>query len=90
MTGFRTRKAEGSVEDDRCCRAPVPVAAHCLQTGDANRAGGHINVRSYSGAVSWTAGVGDVRPVGSTSGVPSGQQGTISLTYCTTLSTSGT
>jgi VCBS repeat-containing protein len=59
-------------------------------TGDANRAGGHINVRSHSGAVSWTAGVGDVRPVGSTAGVPASQQGTISLTYCTTLSTSGT
>jgi len=58
-------------------------------TGSA-RAGGHINARSYSGAVSWQAGVGDVRPVGSSAGVPSGQQGTISLTYCTTVSTAGT
>jgi hypothetical protein len=59
-------------------------------TSDANRVGGHINVRSYSGALNWQIGVGDVRPVGSTAGVPAAQQGTISLTYCTTLSTSGT
>ena len=59
-------------------------------TTGSDRAGGHINVRSYSGAVSWQVGVGDVRPVGSASGVPSGQQGTISLTYCTTVSTAGT
>jgi len=59
-------------------------------TTDSNRAGGHINARSYSGALNWIAGVGDVRPVGSSAGVPAGQQGTISLTYCTSLSTSGT
>src|SRR5213075_1686647 len=59
-------------------------------TSDSNRAGGHINVRSYSGALNWQSGVGDVRPIGSTAGVPTAQQGTISLTYCTTLSTSGT
>ncbi|MEA2568913.1 MAG: hypothetical protein QOI24_914 [Acidobacteriota bacterium] len=59
-------------------------------TSGGHRAGGHINVRSYSGAVSWTGGVGDVRPVGSTAGVPAVQQGTIALTYCTTLTTSGT
>jgi Big-like domain-containing protein len=56
----------------------------------SDRAGGHIAVRSYSAAVNWTSGVGDVRPVGSSAGVPAAQQGTISLTYCTTLSTSGT
>jgi len=59
-------------------------------TSDANRAGGDIAVRSYSGALNWIAGVGDVRPAGSTAGVPAAQQGTISLTYCTALSTSGT
>ena len=59
-------------------------------TSDANRAGGHINVRSYSASLNWLSGVGDVRPVGSAAGVPTAQQGTISLTYCTTLSTSGT
>jgi hypothetical protein len=59
-------------------------------TTGSNRGGGHITARSYSGALNWIAGVGDVRPVGSTSGVPTAQQGTIALTYCTTLSTSGT
>ena len=59
-------------------------------TSGSNRAGGHINVRSYSGALSWVNGTGDVRPVGSTAGVPTAQQGTISLTYCTTLTTTGT
>ena len=59
-------------------------------SGGNTRAGGHINVRAYSGAVSWVGGVGDVRPVGSASGVPAAQQGTISLTYCTTLATAGT
>ncbi|HEX3110252.1 MAG TPA: cadherin-like domain-containing protein, partial [Thermoanaerobaculia bacterium] len=59
-------------------------------TSGSTRSGGNINVRSYSGALSWTAGIGDVRPVGSTAGVPAAQQGTITLTYCTTLSTSGT
>jgi hypothetical protein len=59
-------------------------------TSGSHRGGGHIAARSYSGALNWIAGVGDVRPVGSTAGVPVAQQGTISLTYCTTLSTSGT
>jgi VCBS repeat-containing protein len=53
-------------------------------------AGGHIQVRSYSGSLTWQNGVGDVRPVGSTSGVAAAQQGTITLTSCTTISTSGT
>jgi hypothetical protein len=59
-------------------------------TSGAMRAGGHIAVRSFSGALNWQSGTGDVRPVGSTAGVPAAQQGTIALTYCTTLSTSGT
>jgi VCBS repeat-containing protein len=58
--------------------------------GGGHREGGDIAVRSYSGAVNWQAGVGDVRPVGSSAGIPVALQGTISLTYCTTLSTSGT
>jgi len=57
---------------------------------DPFRQGGDIIVRSYSSSVTWQVGVGDVRPVGSTAGIPAGQQGTITLTYCTTLSTSGT
>jgi large repetitive protein len=58
-------------------------------TSDSSRAGGHINVRSYSGSVSWQNGTGDVRPTGSASGVPAAQQGTIDITYCTTVSTAG-
>ncbi|HEV7487903.1 MAG TPA: Ig-like domain-containing protein [Thermoanaerobaculia bacterium] len=57
---------------------------------DPFRRGGSINVRSYSSAVIWQVGVGDVRPVGSASGLPAAQQGTITLTYCTTISTTGT
>ncbi len=62
--------------------------------GDATRlkhdsAGGHITARSYSGNVIWTSGRGDVRPVGAgASNVAS--QGTIALTACGTVSTSGT
>ncbi|MCU1230398.1 MAG: outer rane adhesin like protein, partial [Acidobacteria bacterium] len=59
-------------------------------SSDPARAGGSINVRSYSGAISWQSGLGDVRPVGTSSGVPVSQQGTITLTYCTTVATSGT
>jgi hypothetical protein len=52
-------------------------------------AGGTIAVRSYSGNVSWALGMGDVRPVGSAaSGVAA--QGSIALTACGTVTTSGT
>jgi hypothetical protein len=52
-------------------------------------AGGHIAARSYAGNVSWALGMGDVRPVGAgASGVAS--QGTIALTACGTVVTSGT
>jgi large repetitive protein len=68
--------------------ATIKAAGDYAST-DSARAGGHVNVRSYSGSVSWQAGVGDVRPTGSASGVPAAQQGTISLTYCTSVSTSG-
>jgi len=55
----------------------------------ASAAGGHINVRSYSGNVSWVLGNGDVRPVGTGASGVSGQ-GTIALTACGTVTTSGT
>ena len=52
-------------------------------------AGGHIAARSSAGNVSWALGMGDVRPVGAgASGVAS--QGTIALTACGTVTTSGT
>jgi VCBS repeat-containing protein len=52
------------------------------------RAGGHIDIRSFQGAVSWTFGVGDVRPTGT--GVPVARRGTIEITACTTVDTTGT
>ena len=55
----------------------------------ASAAGGHINVRSYSGNLSWVLGNGDVRPVGTGASGVSGQ-GTIALTACGTVTTSGT
>ncbi len=54
------------------------------------RSGGDITVRSHSGNVVWTNGNGDVRPIGSTSGLPPSQQGTITLTACGTVNTMGT
>jgi VCBS repeat-containing protein len=55
--------------------------------GGSSGKGGSIAARSYSGAVSWQAGVGDARPTGS--GVTAANRGTIALTYCTTVSTTG-
>jgi large repetitive protein len=56
-------------------------------TGGTGNTGGSIAVRSYSGGVTWQAGVGDARPTGSSIAVAN--RGTISLTYCTTVSTTG-
>lgn len=53
----------------------------------AKSSGGDISVRSYSGSISWTSGVGDVRPTGSDADVPT--QGTIVLTACGTVNTTG-
>ena len=52
------------------------------------RKGGKISVRSFAGALSWIFGVGDVRPVGS--GVPASSQGSITLTACASIDTTGT
>jgi Putative Ig domain len=54
------------------------------------RKGGAITVRSHSGNVIWTNGTGDVRPIGSTSGIPPADQGTIDLSACGTIDTTGT
>jgi VCBS repeat-containing protein len=91
-TGSQKDEKGGSINVSAKFNVTMPGASLNASGGTSGsaRAGGHINVRSYSGAVSWTAGTGDVRPVGSTSGVPSAQQGTISMTYCTTLTTTGT
>ncbi|HEX9985548.1 MAG TPA: Ig-like domain-containing protein [Thermoanaerobaculia bacterium] len=61
-----------------------------LGGGNGLRKGGTINLRSYSGAVTWINGSGDVRPVGSGSNVSAANQGKINLTYCTTYSVAGT
>jgi methionine-rich copper-binding protein CopC len=52
-------------------------------------AGGDISARSYSGDVFWRNGSGDVRPIGSTSGVATADQGTIVLNACGTIDTTG-
>ena len=52
--------------------------------------GGRVGVRSFASGVRWRDGVGDVRPTGSTSGVAAARQGRISVTACTTSTTSGT
>jgi len=60
-----------------------------FNTNNANRGGGSIRVRSYSGDVIWTSGLGEVRPVGSTSNLPLIDQGSIVLTACGTVDTTG-
>ncbi len=65
------------------------ILAGDFASGQNLAAGGNIAVRSHSGSVTWQNGTGDVRPVGSSSTVPVSQQGTIVLTYCTTVSTTG-
>ena len=60
-----------------------------FNTNNANRGGGSIHVRSYSGNVVWTNGTGEVRPVGSTSNLPLADQGSIVLTACGTINTTG-
>ncbi|HKO58082.1 MAG TPA: Ig-like domain-containing protein, partial [Thermoanaerobaculia bacterium] len=55
--------------------------------GATGAKGGAVSVRSHSGAVSWQLGTGDVRPTGSS--VAAANRGTITLTYCTTVNTSG-
>jgi hypothetical protein len=52
-------------------------------------AGGHIIARSHGGSVLWRNGTGDVRPVGSGADVPPAEQGTIVLTACNTVDTTG-
>ncbi len=60
-----------------------------FNTNNPNRGGGSIRVRSYSGDVVWTNGTGEVRPVGSSSNLPLADQGTIVLTACGTVNTTG-
>lgn len=60
-----------------------------FNTNNSNRGGGIIRVRSYSGNVIWTNGTGEVRPVGSTSNLALADQGSIVLTACGSIDTTG-
>jgi Bacterial Ig domain len=60
-----------------------------FNTNNANRGGGSIRIRSHSGDVIWTNGLGEVRPVGSSSNLPLADQGSIVLTACGTVNTTG-
>jgi len=59
-----------------------------FSTSSSSRKGGSLSVRSFQGALSWTFGVGDVRPVGT--GTPASTRGTINLTACAGIDTTGT
>ena len=61
-----------------------------FNTNNGNRGGGSISIRSYSGDVIWTNGLGEVRPVGSTSGLTSADQGKIVINACGSINTTGT
>ena len=90
-------RAGGTADGDRGGRIDIAARGDVLAdtaviraNGDAPAgAGGAIALRSHSGSVSWQLGTGDVRPVGSSAGVPAAQQGTIALSYCTAVSTTG-
>ncbi len=83
----------GSVEiaakEDVNLNTAVISAVGDFNTNNSNRGGGSIHVRSYSGDVIWTNGTGEVRPVGSTSNLPLADQGSIVLTACGTVNTTG-
>src|SRR5204862_5360420 len=76
--------AQGTVNLDHAVISSIGDSS----TSNPARGGGTINVRSYSGNVVWTAGTGDVRPVGSGSGLSTGQ-GAITITACGTINLAG-
>ena len=75
-------------------RSSVDVDTSTIEVpGDFNPSGGlglggKIDARSYSNDVSWFTGVGDVQPTGT--GVAISKRGTVNLTACTTVDTTGT
>jgi hypothetical protein len=79
-----------SAKEDVNLNTAVIRAVGDFSTNNSNRGGGSITVRSYSGDVIWTNGTGDVRPVGSSSGLAPADQGKIVLTACGTVNTTGT
>jgi len=80
---------EISAKEDVNLDTAVIRAHGDFNTNNGNRGGGSIDVRSYSGDVIWTNGTGDVRPVGSSSNLPLADQGSIVLTACGTVNTTG-
>jgi hypothetical protein len=78
-----------SAKSDINLNTAVIRAVGDFSTGNSNRGGGSVSVRSYSGNVIWTNGTGDVRPVGSSSGLAPADQGSIVLTACGTVNTTG-
>ncbi len=80
---------EISAKEDVGLNTAVIRALGDFSTNNPNRGGGSITIRSYSGDVIWTNGTGDVRPVGSTSGLALADQGKIILTACGTVDTTG-
>jgi hypothetical protein len=87
--GDRGGTVEISAKDDVSLNTAVVDASGDYSSTNSNRAGGSISVRAYSGDVIWTSGSGDVRPIGSTSGIALADQGTIVLTACGTVDTTG-
>jgi len=80
---------EISAKEDVNLNTAVIRAVGDFSTNNPNRGGGSIRVRSYSGDVIWTNGTGEVRPVGSNSNLPLADQGSIVLTACGTVTTTG-
>jgi hypothetical protein len=80
---------EISAQEDVVLDTAVIRAHGDFSTSNNNRGGGVIRVRSYSGDVIWTNGLGEVRPVGSTSNLALADQGSIVLTACGTIDTTG-
>ncbi len=80
---------EISAKEDVNLNTAVIRAVGDFNTNNPNRGGGAIRVRSYSGDVIWTSGTGEVRPVGSSSNLALSDQGSIVLTACGTVDTTG-
>ena len=78
-----------SAKEDVTLDTAVIRAVGDFNTNNPNRGGGIIRIRSWSGDVIWTNGLGEVRPVGSTSNLALADQGAIVLTACGTVSTTG-
>ena len=76
-----------SAGDADLAEAHLRAAGGYLSVSGSRR-GGKISVRSYSGEIRWTFGTGDVRPTGS--GTTAASRGTIKLTACAGIDTTGT